>query len=93
MILPKTVIRQSRESDILRVTFSDGSHRFFNIYDLAVEWFCMSNDTFYACYGFNFNPHNFRGVYEEARKRVYGGLTNVNLTKHKTAVLRVNRKR
>lgn len=72
MILPKTAISQNRVSDILIVTFSDGSHGFFNIYNLAVEWFGMSNDIFYDYYGFNFNPHNFRGVYEEARKRVYG---------------------
>lgn len=32
----------------------------------------MSNDCFYELYGFNFNPHEYPGLYEEARKRVYG---------------------
>ncbi len=38
----------------------------------ASEWFRMSNDTFYDLYGFNFNPHIYPGLYEEARRRVYG---------------------
>lgn len=38
----------------------------------ALEWFRMSNDTFYDLYGFNFNPHKYPGLYEEARKRTYG---------------------
>lgn len=38
----------------------------------ALEWFKMSNDTFYALYGFNFNPHEYPGLYEEAQKRIYG---------------------
>ena len=38
----------------------------------ATEWFRMSNDAFYALYGFNFNPHKYPGLYEEARERVYG---------------------
>lgn len=37
----------------------------------ALEWFRMSNDCFYELYGFNFNPHRYPGLYEEARKRVY----------------------
>lgn len=39
----------------------------------AIEWFTMSNDNFYDVYGFNFNPHAYPGLYEKARKRVYGG--------------------
>ena len=38
----------------------------------AIEWFNMSNDTFFDIYGFNFNPHNYPLLYEEARERVYG---------------------
>ena len=38
----------------------------------AIEWFKMSNDTFYELYGFNFNPHNYPNLYEIARERVYG---------------------
>ena len=30
----------------------------------ALEWFSMSNDAFFACYGFNFNPHNYPGHHE-----------------------------
>ena len=37
----------------------------------ALEWFHMSNDAFYKKYGFNFNPHNFPGLYEIARKRAF----------------------
>lgn len=38
----------------------------------ALEWFRMPNDTFYELYGFNFNPHSYHGLYEQARERVYG---------------------
>mgnify|MGYP001855007310 CR=1 FL=1 len=34
----------------------------------ALEWFSMTNDAFYELYHFNFNPHNYPGLYEEARK-------------------------
>ena len=37
----------------------------------AIRWFSMCNDTFYELYGFNFNPHEWPGLYEAARKRVY----------------------
>lgn len=37
----------------------------------AVQWFKMSNDCFYEMYGFNFNPHDYTGLYEIARKKVY----------------------
>lgn len=38
----------------------------------AVQWFKMSNDDFFALYGFNFNPHDYPGSYELARKKVCG---------------------
>ncbi len=38
----------------------------------ALEWFGMSNDTFYELYGFNFNPHQYPGLYEIARERKCG---------------------
>lgn len=38
----------------------------------AVKWFKMSNDSFFNLYGFNFNPHNYPGLYELTRKKVYG---------------------
>lgn len=37
----------------------------------AIRWFTMSNDGFYKLYGFNFNPHDYPGLYEQARKRVH----------------------
>lgn len=36
----------------------------------AILWFKMSNDAFYDMYGFNFNPHEYAGLYEIARKEV-----------------------
>lgn len=36
---------------------------------LTLDWFQMSNDGFYALYGFNFNPHNYPGLYEWGRKK------------------------
>lgn len=39
---------------------------------LCLEWFNMSNDAFYWKYGFNFNPHNYEGLYEWGRKTLYG---------------------
>lgn len=38
----------------------------------ALEWFGMSNDGFFALYGFNFNPHEYHGLYEAARERKFG---------------------
>ena len=37
----------------------------------ALEWFRMSNDAFFKIYGFNFNPHEYPGLYEAARDRKY----------------------
>lgn len=39
----------------------------------ALEWFQMSNDHFYKKYGFNFNPHEWAGLYAAARERLWGG--------------------
>lgn len=39
---------------------------------LCLDWFQMSNDMFYKCYGFNFNPHNYDGLYEWGRRILYG---------------------
>lgn len=40
-------------------------------WDLCVEWFSMNNDDFFNKYGFNFNPHNYEGLYSEVRNVVY----------------------
>lgn len=38
----------------------------------AIIWFKTSNDGFFRTYGFNFNPHDYKGLYILARKKVYG---------------------
>lgn len=43
-----------------------------SLMEWAIIWFTMSNDSFYRLYGFNFNPFKYKGLYEEARKRIYG---------------------
>lgn len=43
-----------------------------SLMEWAIEWFNTSNDCFYQCYGFNFNPHKYPGLYEQAQERVYG---------------------
>lgn len=40
-------------------------------------WFSMSNDAFFAMYGFNFNPHEYPGLYELAQKRQHGAERDV----------------
>lgn len=35
-------------------------------------WFKMSNDAFFAIYGFNFNPHKYPNLYNIVRKELYG---------------------
>src|SRR5699024_9272337 len=39
---------------------------------LCLDWFQMSNDGFYDLYGFNFNPHEYPGLYDWGRKTLYG---------------------
>lgn len=40
---------------------------------LCLDWFKMSNDAFFVSYGFNFNPHDYPGLYEWGRKKLFGG--------------------
>ena len=37
----------------------------------TLEWFSMSNGAFERLYGFNFNPHKYPGLYDEARERYF----------------------
>lgn len=37
----------------------------------AMLWFQMGKDDFFEKYGFNFNPHEYVGLYEIARKEVW----------------------
>lgn len=39
---------------------------------LTLDWFQMSNDGFFQLYGFNFNPHDYPGLYEWGRKTLFG---------------------
>lgn len=38
---------------------------------LTIDWFRNTNDGFFRVYGFNFNPHNYPGLYEKGRKIVF----------------------
>ena len=42
-----------------------------SLMEWAILWFQMSNDAFFDAYGFNFNPHDYPGLFVEARRRVY----------------------
>ena len=39
---------------------------------LTLDWFQMSNDGFFKLYGFNFNPHDYPGLYMWGRKTLFG---------------------
>lgn len=39
---------------------------------LCLDWFKMSNDSFFQKYGFNFNPHEYAGLYDWGRMQIYG---------------------
>ena len=52
-------------------TYENATYKGHPMVDLAVSWFKMSNDDFFKVYGFNFNPHQYPGLYEKARSIVY----------------------
>lgn len=70
--LPKYVVLAFLSGDVYFVIFSDGSKKAFDAVELGCDWFRMSNDAFFEIYGFNFNPHEYAGLYERCRKLVYG---------------------
>ena len=39
---------------------------------LCIAWFKLSNDMFFDIYGFNFNPHEYEGLYEWGQNTLYG---------------------
>lgn len=43
-----------------------------SLLEWAKIWFQTSDDGFFQCYGFNFNPHKYPMLYEIARKEVFG---------------------
>lgn len=55
----------------LIVKWSDGTTTTYNATDMGVEWFRMTNDALFRKYGFNFNPHEYPGLYEKCRKIVF----------------------
>lgn len=52
--------------------FDSTSYKGKSLMFWALQWFSMSNDAFFKLYGFNFNPHDYPGLYEAARERKYG---------------------
>lgn len=38
---------------------------------LCIDWFTMTNDIFFETYRFNFNPHEYSGLYEWGRREIY----------------------
>ena len=50
-----------------------GMYREFFKIDLALEWFDMSNDDFFEKYKFNFNPHEYAGLYKIASELYFNG--------------------
>ena len=65
--------RKQAIGDLLVVEWSDGASTYFNAFALGCKWFLMSNDDFYALYGFSWTPHEIRGLYERCRAKVYSG--------------------
>lgn len=70
--MKKYAVSSMRVDEMLFVEYSDGSIESFNLTDLGCDWFKMSNDGFYEKYGFNFNPHEYKGLYEVCSKIVFG---------------------
>lgn len=70
-VIPRHAVSQKCFDGILFVTWSDGKVSTYDAVELGCEWFKMSNDAFYKLYGFNFNPHEFSGLYEHCRNLVY----------------------
>ena len=59
-------------SDYYELIYSKKLYKGVSLLDWAIRWFKMDNDAFYNAYGFNFNPHNYVGLYRIARNKVYG---------------------
>jgi len=72
MSLTKSFVNELNKIDEVKVEKhrnNFGKHEGYYQWDLAVNWFRMSNDGFYNMYGFNFVP---RGrLYEDAREFVH----------------------
>lgn len=62
-------VRLRKERD---AAVSDLHGKLYSKKKLCLDWFQMSNDAFYDLYGFNFNPHEYPGLYDWGRKTLYG---------------------
>lgn len=67
----KYAVSQNVARNILTVKFSDGSAKYYDALDVAIQWMKMTNDEFFRAYGFNFNPHEWGNLYDMARKALY----------------------
>lgn len=54
----------------LKVTYSDNSSLEYDLIELGVSWFKMSNDAFANQYGIDFTPQKY-GIYDECRKLAF----------------------
>lgn len=62
----------------LKVTYSDNSCLEYDLIQLGVSWFKMSNDAFADEYRFDFTPQKY-GIYEECRKLAFEDSYNKSL--------------
>ena len=60
----------SDEKDLHIITGSNLKERSYDLAKLTYDWFNTTNDAFYERYGFNFNPHEYPGLYEKVKKIV-----------------------
>lgn len=67
----RIAVKQKYFLGMLIVSFDDGTQKIYDVFKLGCEWFKTDNETFFRMHGFNFNPHNIPGLYEECRKAVY----------------------
>lgn len=59
-----------RAADLIdRVTINGKS---YSAKQLTIDWFTNTNDSFFSVYGFNFNPHEYPGLYEWGQEQLYG---------------------
>lgn len=67
------VTKKTEAGGKLFVYYSDETVKAYDKTALGVDWFKMSNDDFFEKYGFNFNPHEYPGLYMKCRRIVYPG--------------------
>ena len=60
----------SDEKDLHIITGDNLKEQSYDLLKLACDWFRTTNDAFYVKYGFNFNPHEYSGLYEKAKEVV-----------------------